>query len=107
MRAYADSYRQADGAHELDCVALTHYALAQLIVESHLALGQVVFEMDIADAVIALSNPGNSQIVRRHQSDRAGVHQCAGYGPGADPPIMRICAVQNLVEQKQARRVLV
>ena len=46
---------------------------------------------------------GQRQVVRRHQPDRAGLDERPHDRFGADPAIVRIGAVQNLVEQEQQR----
>ena len=46
---------------------------------------------------------GQRQVVRGHQTDRVKPDQRPHHAFGADPAIVRIRAVKNLVEQKQQR----
>ena len=47
---------------------------------------------------------GQRQVVRRDQPDRAALEQPADDAFGADEPVVRVRAVEQLVEQEQQRR---
>jgi len=89
---------QADGAHEIEGVAVLHHTFADPVVEDHLAILDAVFEVDVASA----RNPGERQVVSGHQADGTARQQSPNDSLAADQPVMRIGPVEQFVEQKQS-----
>ena len=77
----------------------------QLEVELHAAVDQLVLEMQIAQALAAGDlDFRQREVVSADQPDRAAAEQSTNDALRADEAVLRIRALQNLVEQEQQRR---
>ena len=73
-----------------------------MVIEGDLAVLDLVLEMDVGGALAQLvGDIGQREIVRGDQADGAALHQAAHQRRGADPPVVRVGAVQELVDQEQ------
>ena len=96
---------QPNRTHERQGIAVLDDARAHAIVESHLAILEPVFEVDVHDRGRQLvGDLGQGQVMRGHQADRAQVDQAADDPFGAHAAIVRVGAVEELVEQEQERQ---
>src|SRR5258708_22325191 len=91
---------EADRAHQRKRVAVLDHAWPHSIVERHPAILEPILEVHV-DSWDSQTwrQLGEGQVVRRHQADGAAARQRAYDRLGPDPPIVRICPVENLVEQ--------
>src|SRR6266496_194569 len=95
---------EPNGSHEGDGIAPRHRSGLHAVVELYLAVIEPVLEMDVESARREMIGHGcQGQIVRRDQSDGAVIEKAAKHTRGADEPIMRVGAVEQLIEQKQQR----
>ena len=99
------SHLQPDRAHERQGIAVLDDARAHPVVEEHLAVDQAVGEMDVGDPRIrAAGELGQGEVVGRDHADGAPVDQALHDRLGADAAVVRIGAVEQLVEQEEERQ---
>jgi len=78
---------------------------AHPVIEPHLAVFEVVLEMDVHGlGTDSRGDLGQGQVVGRDQADRTAVEEPAEHRLGADAPIVGIGAVKELVEQEKERQ---
>src|SRR5690606_3195426 len=98
-------YVQPDRAHELETVAFRHRSVAELVVEGHPPVDDFLLEVHVAEAPAVLRHDlGEAEVVSRDETDRASIQERAQQTFGADAPILRVRALQQLVEQEEQRR---
>ena len=74
------------------------------VVEMHLAVNELVLEVDVdGPRGQRVGDPGQRQVVGRHQADRAAVDQAADDRLGSHGPVMGIGPVEELVEEEEER----
>jgi hypothetical protein len=107
-RIVAGSDFQAYESHELDSVAPGDDAVLQLEVELHFSVFDVVLEVDVAEAwvVLAASDVGEGEIVGADEADSAGVQQGLDDAFGSDEAVLRVCPLEEFVEEKEDRGML-
>src|SRR5690606_38404597 len=98
-------YVEPDRPHEREAVALRHRPVAQLVVEGHAPVDELFLEVQVAEAPAALRlEIGQTEVVSRNQADLASIQERAQQALGADAAIVRVRALQQLVEQEKQRR---
>ena len=101
------SHLQPHRAHQRQRVGVVHDAVAQPVVEVAAAPSlEVVLEVDVrgARAPRGVGDPVEREVVGGDEADGAAREQAAHDRLGADAPVVRVGAVQDLVEQEQERR---
>src|SRR5215468_7993194 len=79
----------------------------ETVIENHAAIFEMILEMKIRCARReGLSKFGKRQIVRGDQAYSLPVDQATNHSLGADSAVVRIRAVQDLVQKKQYRHLL-
>ena len=72
------------------------------IIEQHFAVLEPVFEVDVLDlGRESVADLGQGQVVGRYKADRAQIDQAADDRFGPDASIVRVGAVEQLVEQEE------
>ena len=90
---------QPDGPHKCQAVTLRDNALAQFVVEGKTAIGKLFLKMDVSElAVERAADLSQRQIMGGDESDRSSLQQGMKHAFGADPAIIRVCALQEFVE---------
>src|SRR5690606_28205374 len=98
--SHINSHVETDRAHQREAVALRYRAVAQRVVERHASVLELFLEVNVTNPPARVRGElGEAQIVRRDQADRAAVEERAQHAFGADAPIVRVRALQQLVEQ--------
>ena len=99
---FAGSDFQADQAHEFDSVAVGDYAVAEFVVEGHLAVGDLVLQVDVVEGVGGgAGQVGEGEVVRADEADGSGFEEGADYAFGADEAVFGVGALQELVEEEE------
>src|SRR5712692_126506 len=99
--ARSPSNFQTHRAHQLDGIAFLHYTGTQLVVEMHLPVLDAIFKMHIQGLLTKHScDFRERQVVRGDEPDGSPCDQRANQSFGADPAVMRIGALQELVDQE-------
>ena len=94
---------EADGAHERQRVAVLDDAGAHPVVEHHPPVFEPILEVHVdGDAAKHRRQFGQREVVGAHQANGAQLHQRPHDPFRANPPIVRIGAVQDLVQQETA-----
>src|SRR5579859_2587349 len=93
---------ESDEPHELDPVAFRDDTIVKLEVECHSAILNLVLKMDVSEtAVLFLADVGQGQVVGADEADGAACQESA-YDPfGADEAVLRVCALEELVQEKE------
>jgi len=95
---------EPDGPHQGQGVAVLNDAGAHPVVEPHGAVHKLVLEMHVRRARReALGDLGECEVVGRDQPDGPAVDQALHHRPGANDAVVRVGAVEDLVEQEQER----
>ena len=93
---------EADRAHELEGVALLDDAGSHAVVELHAPLDDLVLEVHVAgDRREGVGDTREGEVVGGDQAERPACQKPANHGLGADAAIVRVGAVEDLVEQEQ------
>src|ERR1700729_3406473 len=97
---------EADKAHQFDAVALGDDSVAELEVELHLAVFDLVLEMDVVEASVSLfADVCKGQVVCADEADGAARQQGAHESLRPDETIFGVCALEELIEQEEDGRV--
>ena len=97
-----NSHVQTDRAHEGQGIAVLDYAGPHPVVEEHLSIHKLVFEMDVPNQRCqAVGDLGQGQVVGREQPDRTAVDQALDDRLGADASVVRVRSMEQLVEEEQ------
>src|SRR6185437_6963857 len=97
---------EADGAHQLEAIALGHYAFTQFVVELHPPVLQMILEVHVAhDGLPQPRERGQRQIVGGREPDGALPGEGAQNALGTDAPIVGIRALEHLIDEKEERRL--
>src|SRR5690349_9529485 len=93
---------QANHTHQFERIAMRDDAVADLVIKRHLAIFDLVLQMDIFDTAREdRVDFGQRQIVRRHHADRTTLEHGPDDALGGDAAILGVGAAQQLVEQEQ------
>src|SRR5439155_483785 len=88
--------------HQCKRVAFFNDTGMETVIENHAAVFEMILEVKIyGTGRVGISEFGKSQIVSSNQADRRTVDQPTDDGLGADSAIVRIRAVQDLVQKKE------
>src|SRR5207247_888058 len=89
-------------AHQCKRVAFFNDTGMETVIENHAAVFEMILEVKIhGTGREGISEFGKSQIVSSNQADRRTVDKPTDDGLGADSTIVRIRAVQDLVQKKE------
>ena len=97
---------EADRAHQFEGVALLHHAGAQTVVELHLPFLEVVLEVDVRHPALArVHHAGEREVVGRHDPEGTVLDEAADHRFRADAAVVGVRSMEDLVEQKERRRL--
>ena len=100
------SHIQPHSAHQRQRVAALDDSRPHLVVEYHRAGFDAIFEMHVRGGGAERRRQlGQREVVGGDQTDGAAADQRPYNRFGSNPPVVRVGAVEDLVEQKQDRRL--
>ena len=99
------SYLEPDRPHQRQCVGVLDDAGTHEVVEAHFAVLEMVGEMDVhGDRTKGGDDLGEGEVMRGDQADRAAVEQASKNRLGSGAAVVRVGAVEELVEEKKERQ---
>src|SRR5262249_46663422 len=85
---------------------LGHHAFSQLVIEMHPSVLELFLEVHVAESAADLAvHLGERQIVGAHEAYGSAIQESADDASGAGKPILRVCSLQQFVQQKQQRQL--